>query len=166
MMAAKFYFLHFEGYWRENEISTLPKISGVYCVYACAYHPERNLVDLRSLVFIGGADDVGDAIAESKKWLDWRKHLHEGEELCFSIAPVVSPDVAHAEAALIFHHKPLENVEHKDSFLFDPTAVVNTSGRNQFLAERCVVEKTLPPPPIQAATAPNESAPLPKETDS
>jgi hypothetical protein len=143
-MSPKLYFLNFEGYWRENEISTIPKISGVYCVYTCTYNPESNLVSLRSLIYIGGADDVCDAVAESEKWPEWRKHLQQGEELCFNMAVVDPPEIPRVQAGLVFHHKPIENSEYLDSFPFEPTTVINTSGRNYSLDQLCVLNKTMP----------------------
>ena len=100
-MSAKIYFLNFEGYWRENEISTIPNYSGVYCVYTCGYQSERNQVSLRSLIYVKGAEDVGASIAESENWPDWRKHLREGEELCFSLAAVEPSELPRVDAGLI-----------------------------------------------------------------
>jgi hypothetical protein len=142
-MSSKLYFLNFEGYWRENEISTIPKISGVYCVYACTYNPESNSVSLRSLLYIGGADDVCDSIAKTEKLPEWRKHLQQGEELCFNMAAVDPPEIPRVQAGLVFHHKPNENSEYIDSFPFEPTTVIKTSGRNHSLDELCVVHKTM-----------------------
>ena len=156
MMSSKLYFLNFEGYWRENELSTIPNHSGVYCVYTCIYESQRNLVSLRSLIYIRGAEDVGASIAKPENWPDWRKHLREGEELCFSLAAVEPSELPRVEAGLIFHHKPPQDSEYQDSFPFEPTTVINTSGRNYQLDELCVVNKTLP---ANSPTATTEQAP-------
>ena len=140
----KLYFLTFEGYWRENEISTIPKYSGVYCVYACTYNSVLKLVNLRTLIAIEGAEDVCASITKPENWSEWRKHLRETEELCFSTAAVGPSDLALVQAGLIFHHKPPQNSEYRDSFPFEPTIVINTSGRNHSLDETCVVRKKLP----------------------
>ena len=145
MMSAKIYYLNFEGYWRENELSTIPKHSGVYCVYACTYDSIRNLANLRTLIDIKGAEDVCASIAKPENWPNWRKHLREGEQLCFSIAAVDdSSEIPRVEAGLVFHHKPPQDSEYHDSFPFEPTTVINTSGRNHFLDGTCVVHRTLP----------------------
>jgi hypothetical protein len=157
MMSAKSYFLNFEGYWRESEILTIPNYSGVYCVYTCRHQSERNLVSIRSLVYIRGAEDVGASIANAENLSVWRKHLREGEELCFSLAPVEPSELARVEAGLIFHHKPPQDSEYQDSFPFEPTTVINTSGRNYQLDGLCVVRKTLPEP----SDAPDTEEPRP-----
>jgi hypothetical protein len=145
----KIRFLDFAGYYLERDISTIPKGSGVYCVYACTYNPSAvtsGTISIRSLIYIGEAEDVNDHLANTENWKDWRKHLREGEELCFNMAPVEPSERLLVSAALIFHQKPPENSEFKDSFPFENVTVVNTSGRNYLLRSQCVVTKTLPEP--------------------
>jgi hypothetical protein len=167
MMSSKLYFLTFEGYWRETEISTIPNNSGVYCVYTCRHQSERNLVSIRSLIYIKGAEDVGASIANAENLSVWRKHLREGEELCFSLAPVEPQELPRVEAGLIFHHKPPQDSEYQDSFPFEPTTVINTSGRNYQLDELCVVHKTLPETSPSATTTTEQTADrAPQKTES
>lgn len=131
-MAPESYSSDFDGYWREENIAGIPKASGVYCVYACTHNPERNTVSIRLLIYVGEAEDVNDRIVKHEKWDDWRSHLQRGEQVCFNLAPLQSPDRERVEAALIFHHKPPENSEYKDSLPFDETTV-STSGKNKLL---------------------------------
>ena len=148
-MSSKLYFLNFEGYWRENEVSTIPNRSGVYCVYTSTYNPStvsRGTLSLRSLIYIKGAGDVRASITESENWPVWRKHLRESEELCFSVAAVEPSELPRVEAGLIFHHKPPQDSEYHDSFPFEPTTVINTSGRNYQLDAQCIVPKALSEP--------------------
>jgi hypothetical protein len=151
-MSAKIYYLNFEGYWRENELYSIPKHSGVYCVYACTHDSLRNLVNLRTLIDIKGAEDIYASVAKPENWPNWRKHLRPGEQLCFSTAAVDPPDIQRVEAGLIFHHKPPQDSEYHDSFPFEPTTVINTSGRNHFLDGTCVVNRTLPEPSTTTTT--------------
>ena len=144
MMSQRLFYLNFEGYWRESELAVIPKSSGVYCVYTCRHDPQRNLVNIRSLIYIKGAEDVAASIAQSENLSKWRKHLREGEQLCFSVATVEPSDLTRVEAGLIFHHKPPQESEYQDSFPFEPTTIINTSGRNHQLDELSVVHKTLP----------------------
>jgi hypothetical protein len=143
MMAAKSYSLVFNGYWREKNIAGIPKASGVYCVYACTYQSETNSLLIRLLVYIGEAGDVNDRIAKHEKWPGWRKHRQQGEELCFNFASVEASERSRVEAALIFHHKPSENSEYKDTFPFDETTI-STDGQNSLLDARFTVQKTIP----------------------
>ena len=140
-MAAKSYSLDFGGYWRETNIGGMPKVSGVYCVYACTYSVSEKTVSIRKLVYIGEAANVNERVAEHEKWEDWRTHLKPGEVLCLSSAPVSSADRERVEAALIFHHKPPENEEFKDSFPFDSTTI-STKGRNALLDKGFTVNRT------------------------
>jgi excinuclease UvrABC nuclease subunit len=140
-MASNSYSLDFNGYWREENIGGIPKASGVYCVYACTYNAEAKTVSIRLLIYIGEAEDANDRIAKHEKWADWRKHLQRGEQLCFNFAPVESTERQRVEAALIFHYKPPENSEYRDTFPFDETTI-STTGRNSFLSGTFTVRKT------------------------
>jgi hypothetical protein len=153
----KIRFIDFAGYWRESEISSIPNSSGVYCVYACTFNPSsvsNGTLSIRFLIYIGAAEDVCDSITKTEKWPDWRKHLREGEELCFNIAAVEPSERALVEAALVFHNKPPENLEHMESYPFETTTVINTSGRNYLLSNQYIVQKTLPEPSEAPDTEP------------
>lgn len=122
-MASKTISLAFNGYWRESNISGIPKKSGVYVVYECVYNQQTNKVDLKNIIYIGEAEDVNDRIANHEKWSEWRKHCSSYNQICFSCAPITSPDKDRAEAALIYKHKPPVNDEYKDNFPFDETTL-------------------------------------------
>ena len=140
-MAEKDYSLDFQGYWLERNGRDVPAASGVYCVYACTYSGTTDKVSLRLLIYIGESGDVRGRILNHEKLSDWRAHLRGGEELCFSFASVGSTDRERVEAALIFHHKPVENIEFKNSFPFDTTNIT-TSGLNALLAQSFSVRHT------------------------
>jgi hypothetical protein len=141
MMPPQTYSLSFDGYWREENYVGIPKDSGVFCVYACYYHPQEMTESIRSLIYIGEAEDVSDRIATHEKWSDWRRHLQRGEQVCFNFAPVESSDRERVEAALIFHHKPPVNSDYKDSFPFDDTTI-STSGKTKHLDTRFTAQRT------------------------
>lgn len=122
-MATKTIYLTFNGYWRELNISGIPKKSGVYVVYECFYNQQTNKVDLKNIIYVGEAEDVNDRIANHEKWDEWRKYCATYNQICFSFAPVISPDKDRAEAALIYKHKPPVNDEYKDTFPFDETTI-------------------------------------------
>ncbi len=140
-MAAQSFSLTFDGYWREPNISGIPKKSGVYCVYACTHNVQASTVSLRLLIYIGEADDVSDRVANHEKRDRWRRQLKQGEELCFSFASVQASDRQRVEAALIFHHKPPVNDEYKDTFPFD-TTTISTTGQNALLSASFTVHRT------------------------
>lgn len=133
-MAEKSYDLEFDGYWRAPNIAgLLPEHSGIYCVYACIHHPDRNTVSLNRLLYIGEAANVRERVTGHEKWNVWRRELRSGEELCFNDA-LISPaaDRQRAEAAMIYRHKPPCNTDFVDSFPYDKTTI-STSGRNALL---------------------------------
>lgn len=140
-MAAKTYSLKFDGYWREENIGGIPSKSGVYCVYECTYNSDTNQVSIHKLIYIGESEDVNDRIANQEKWDDWEKHVTFGNELCFSFSGVDSQNRNRVEAALIFEHKPPENVEYVDSFPFDTTTIY-TSGANALLSTSFTAYRT------------------------
>ena len=140
-MAYQTYSLDFNGYWRESDWSSLPAVSGIYCIYAGTPNDEEDTVSLRCVLYIGESSNVRSRVPEdpAQRRNKWASKLREGEELYASCAKI-SPSNARerAEAAMIFHHKPPCNVEYKNNFPFDRTTV-NTSGRNRFLSNSFTV---------------------------
>ena len=112
-----------DGYWREKSIAGIPSHSGVYFVYVCTPNEAKGSVSLDKLIYIGESEDVNDRISTHEKWTDWKKHVGTNQELCFSTGPVISANRFRVEAAYIFKHKPVENVEYKYSFPFDQTTI-------------------------------------------
>lgn len=124
--------LSFKGYWREAKKSAVPAVSGVYCVYAATYHSEADTVSLRELLYVGESSNVKDRLATHERLQDWKRRLRAGETLCYAVATVNECDREHAEAAVIYRHKPPCNVEYVNRFPFETTHI-ETSGRNRFL---------------------------------
>lgn len=141
-MIAKTINLAFNGYWRDVNNAGIPNQSGVYLVYTCTYSPQAKKVTLHKLIYIGESKQVRDRIQGHEKRLKWNAHLSTGQELCFSFAPVPSPDRQRAEAALIFYHKPPVNDEYKNSFPFDDTTVSST-GRCEFVTPLFTVRRNV-----------------------
>jgi hypothetical protein len=122
-MVAQTYSIEFNGYWRDENKGSLPQKSGVYCVYTCVHNKSAKTVSIKKLVYIGEAENANSRIANHEKYNDWKKHLEQGEELCFSFGPVSSSSRERCEAAMIFRHKPPENTEYVGSFPFDQTTM-------------------------------------------
>lgn len=51
-MAEKLFKLTFDGYWLEANKGSIPKKSGVYCVYECTYNKDKDTVTLHKLIYI------------------------------------------------------------------------------------------------------------------
>lgn len=124
--------LKFDGYWREAKKDHIPKVSGVYCVYACSHNPDKKTVSIRELIYVGESLDVHERLASHERVRDWEKRLRYGEMLCYSVAEVGSGDRVRAEATVIYRHKPPCNTEYTNRFPFENT-VIKTSGMNKFL---------------------------------
>lgn len=140
-MAEKTFEVEFDGYWREQDIEGIPNGSGAYCVYECTYNKDKDAVSIHKLIYIGEAADVRDRIQNHEKWHDWKKHVREDNELCFSYGHVESEYRERVEAALVFRHKPPENTEYTDTFPFDKTTII-LSGKTKLLNTYFTVEKT------------------------
>ena len=124
--------LKFDGYWREAKKDHIPKVSGIYCVYACSHNPDKKTVSIRELIYVGESLDVHERLASHERVRDWEKRLRYGETLCYSVAEVGSGDRVRAEATVIYRHKPPCNTECTNRFSFENT-VIKTSGMNKFL---------------------------------
>lgn len=125
--------LEFKGYRREMAKEKTPlDTSGVFCVYRAAYNSERNSVKLREIIYIGEGENVRDAIVNNEMLEVWKKHLKNGEELCYSYVGVEEGLRKRIEAALIYKHKPILNGNYKRDFPFE-TISVATKGKNALL---------------------------------
>ena len=138
---AKTYELEFKGYKVEENWSSLPKESGIYCVYAATRSKRtQNLMKPR-LLYIGEAEDLRKRVPQEPKDRrdKWKRKLTDDEVLCVSYA-MIEPksDRERAEAAMINWHQPPCNREYKDRFPFPQTTIV-TTGKNVELDEEFVV---------------------------
>ena len=140
-MAEQKFSVKFDGYWREPNKDGIPSKSGVYCVYECTYNEDNKTVSIHKLIYIGESGDVNDRIQNHEQWDDWKSHVREGNQLCFSFGEVESENRDRVEAALIFEHKPPENSEYTDSFPFDRTTI-SLSGNTKLLNTYFTVERT------------------------
>jgi hypothetical protein len=137
-VTAKTITLTFDGYWRDANSASIPNASGIYLVYTCTHDRQAGQVTLHKLIYIGESDRVRDRIQFHEKRAKWQRYLGPGQELCYSFAPIASPDRQRAEAALIYHHKPPVNDEYKDSFPFDDTTVIS-GGKCTFIEQSFTV---------------------------
>lgn len=132
------YFLTFDGYWTKSNVGGISTESGIYGVYACVDNSGES-VALNRLIYIGEGDNIQNRIANHERWPNWQGALMRGEEICFNFALVFPPAARkRAEAAMIYRHKPVCNVEYKNNFPFYITAVY-TSGENSLMADNFTV---------------------------
>lgn len=137
---AKTISLDFKGYRRDKNIDSMQNIAGIYLVYVCTPN-DNDTITVHKLIYIGESEKVRDRIKNHEKRPEWKKHVGEGDELCYSRAPITNPDRERAEAALIFYRKPPVNDEYKDSFPFEETTVKST-GDCKFIPASFTVKKT------------------------
>ncbi len=141
-MTEKTISLKFGGYWRDKNSGGIPNDPGIYLVYTCTYNREADSVTLHRLIYIGEAAEARDRVQGHEKRPDWKRYLKQGQELCYSFAPIANPDRERGEAALIYQHKPPANEEYTDSFPFDDTTVIS-SGRRELITPSFTVRKTV-----------------------
>lgn len=140
-MAAQFYSLEFDGYWREPNKGSIPAESGIYCVFSCVHNVPDKTVALKKLIYIGESDDVNARVAYHDRLSDWRKHIKQGEALCYSFCPVPSTNRIRCEAAMIFKHKPPVNTEYTQAFPFDQTTL-SLTGKTTLLYTSYSIQRT------------------------
>lgn len=141
-MAEKTFSITFSGYWGESVIDSIPKSSGVYCVYGAIENP-NNTITIKKLIYIGESGDVNDRIKNHGKddWNAWRKQLDTNECLYFSFGAADSSSRERVEAALIYKHQPPVNTDCKESFGYDKTTI-NTNGKNALLKDSFTIDTT------------------------
>jgi len=131
--------LEFKGYWREIDKNSISlKNSGIYCVYRGVYNPSEDNLSLKELIYIGESHDVNERIQNHEKLEDWIKHLKSKEIICYSCAPIDSTNRVRVEAAMIYKHKPIVNIEYKDNYPFPATEII-TKNKNSLLAKNFTV---------------------------
>ena len=131
----------FEGYWRYVKRDSMPKASGIYCVYRGTYNSTKNTVSLEQLLYIGQAKNINERLQNHEKLAKWEKYLKSGEEIIFSCTELGLSDLDRFEAAMIYKHKPPVNEEYVNNFPYDTTTVY-TSGDNALLETYFTVYKT------------------------
>ena len=114
--------INFFGHWHEQNRLTIPEQPGIFCVHAGIHNQEAKTISVRKLIYIGESDNVCQRITRHERHQEWLKHLKKGETLCFSFAPV-EYHRAQVTTALIFGHKPPENIEHLCPFPFQQTNI-------------------------------------------
>lgn len=65
--------LDFDGYWREANKDSIPRQSGIYCVYTCTYNATEHTVSIKKMLYIGESTNVHDRIAAHDRLDDWKK---------------------------------------------------------------------------------------------
>lgn len=140
-MAEQTYELEFDGYWREPAMGSIPDKSGIYCVFSCVHNQAEKTVSLKKLIYIGESGDVKSRLAIHEKLGDWKKHVKQGEVLCFSFAPAPSASRIRCEAAMIFKHEPPVNTEYTEAFPHDKTTI-SITGKTTLLKTNFTVQRT------------------------
>jgi len=141
-MAEQTFEIVFDGYWREPNKNGLPSLSGIYSVYECTHNVSEKTVSLQQLLYIGESKDANNEIAIHEKLEDWKKHVRDGNQLCYSFAPVDASNRQRIEAALIYKHKPIENINYKGNFPFDKTTIISSGAGVALLNTHFTVERT------------------------
>lgn len=117
------YTLNMQGYWLDANRHVMPSITGVYCVYACTYHPEANTVTIRDLLYVGQADDVNLRLAFHNLRETWFSCLRPGETLCYGCAQVDGRSLDVVEAIMVYCLKPCCNDNLKWRYTHSPQSV-------------------------------------------
>jgi excinuclease UvrABC nuclease subunit len=110
-----------KGYYTEAEIDEIPEAPGIYCVYTGEVNMSRSVVSDLHLIYIGESKNVNRRLANHERKTDWESHLNNFEELCYSFAHMTcsEDERVRVEAAMIYHHKPIENDEYTDNFPYE-----------------------------------------------
>ena len=116
--------LEFKGLKLDSNKAYLEDDSGIYCVYICAYNSIEKVYIIKKLLYIGEADSIRERLKSHEKHQTWENNLINGEQLGYTRALISGDDKLRAEAALIFHHKPPVNTDHKDHFGYPDTKMI------------------------------------------
>jgi hypothetical protein len=134
--------LVFDGYYKTKQLPlNKHECSGIYTVYTGESTGEKSCI-LRKLLYIGESENVATRPGkEHENYEDWKTQLESGEILYYSFAEVDSRYRERAEAALIYHNKPICNGQGKKSFKYQETTIT-TSGDAIYLGGTFTVYPT------------------------
>lgn len=115
-----------EGYCPLHKCNELPECSGIYFVYTGFYNPLTKRLNIGDLIYIGESGNIRERICSHEKMDEWKSYLvNSFTTLYFSISPLSEEDRKRAEAAYIYHHKPIVNTEYKENFPFQMTRIIS-----------------------------------------
>lgn len=124
--------LNIEGYWREENCQSIPKISGVYFVFENTYDKVNDTIQLKRLLYIGEADNIQERIRTHRKRALWKSVTSCNSEISFAITPVSNIVRSRVESAYICRNKPLLNEKVDYCFDFDKTIIISL-GETSFI---------------------------------
>lgn len=109
-----------KGYYPLCKCESFPECSGIYFVYTGYYSPLKNKLTLYKLIYIGESENIRERICNHEKLNEWKSHLENSySTLWFAFCKLDKDTRVIAESAYINHHKPVVNVEYKNSFPYD-----------------------------------------------
>lgn len=122
-MSSLFFLVHIDGYWSESRKAGIPDHAGIFFVYTGSFITSSEGVSLRSLIYIGEADNLYERIRQHEKRVDWQSFLNDGEELWFSVAKIPPVDCTRVKAAFVYQHRPPANTQFVNEFPFIRTTI-------------------------------------------
>lgn len=129
------------GYFIDQNSSSLPESSGIYFVYECTYNLITNSVDIKQLIYIGESEDINNRINNHEKKEEWLQHVNKGNTLCFSYT-LITKERERVEAAYIFKHQPPVNIDHKKHYNYEATQIIS-SGQISLINPNFIVHPTI-----------------------
>lgn len=130
--------INIEGYWRDKNRAGLPSHSGIFLVYEAMYDLSNDTVKLFNLLYVGEAMNLRERLSNHPYYEEWKQHIQDGEELCYSITHVPDNMRERVKAAFIFDKNPIMNTRNKHDFPFPPTNII-CSGKTALLHTNFVV---------------------------
>ena len=82
---------------------------------------------MHRIIYIGESENIRLRIMTHEKNIEWKKYVRPGNYLCYNCTETLT-DRVRIEAAYIYFHKPICNIEYKNTFPFD-TTTISSEGR-------------------------------------
>lgn len=115
------YTINIVGLFEDATIGSISNDQGIYFVYSGFQN------QLKVLIYIGETDDIRDRISAHEKKNNCKKHLNHEEKLYYAYSDTKNFDASTRRyicAALIFTHKPPENLDYVDNYPFSPINII------------------------------------------
>lgn len=115
------YIIKFNGYIIEGETDAIPKCSGIYLIYTCAYKPATKIITPTELLYIGQSKDLHHEVTYHARREEFLAQAKGEEKICYAYAEVALEDLNVVENALVYSEKPRLNILLKDGFNYSDT---------------------------------------------
>ncbi len=118
--------LDFIGSFSDRQRDAFPHSSGIYLVYRGVWSEKERLFFCHEIIYIGQATNLYERHHDHEKHDLFLSQCRPGEIVFYSYALAPQEQLDQIESALIYHTRPILNINSALCFTFGPTRVFSS----------------------------------------